>query len=60
MLLPKTSKFIKQNNRDFEKDNKDKWKALEKLHAKWKKRIKKKGYKFFFLLNRLNNKKNHS
>jgi hypothetical protein len=47
MLLPKTIKFTKQNKRDFEKDDKDRGKALEKLHVKWKKELIKMGTSSF-------------
>jgi hypothetical protein len=47
MLLPKTIKFIKQNNCDFEKDVKDRSKAFEKLYAKEKKELKRMGTSSF-------------
>lgn len=48
MLLPKTIKFIKQNKRDFDKDDKDRGEALGKLHVKWKKELTRRGTCSFF------------
>ncbi len=48
MLLPKTIKFIIQNKRDFEKDDKGRRKAFENIYIKEKKELKRSGTSSFF------------